>query len=221
MPPAPSPGSPKTASVFSSRQPPRALPRRPSSICDTQAGSCAGAEQGQEAIEIASSAVFVNVASDGSSALFASEDALTGAEENEAGQVAETGQHNLYLWQEGTVSFVGRLDTADFNGFGGNQFQNLGTWADVLTAGSTHGRANSPTRSTPSGDVYLFQSHARLTTYDNEGLSEVYRYDAAAPPAGKLLCVSCDPSGVPPSADATLESVGGTFRHLQQKNTNP
>ena len=71
------------------------------------------------------------------------------------------------------------------------------------------GRAYSPTRSTPDGEVFVFQSHAKLTPYDNDGKGEIYRYDPAAAVGSQLSCVSCDPSGAShdSSADALFQTV--------------
>jgi hypothetical protein len=86
---------------------------------------------------------------------------------------------------------------------------NLAAWTQALSR--THaefvGRALAPTRSTQSGDTFVFQSHARLTAYDNEGVGEIYRLDPSAPEGERLLCISCDSSGAPPSADALLEDI--------------
>lgn len=71
------------------------------------------------------------------------------------------------------------------------------------------GRANVPVRFTPGGGVFTFQSHARLTAYDNGGKGEVYRYEPAAAAGERLICVSCDPTGAPASADAMLQLYAG------------
>jgi hypothetical protein len=85
---------------------------------------------------------------------------------------------------------------------------NLAAWTTAINPGPGIGRALAPVRFTPDGSVALFQSHARLTAYDNEGKGEVYRYDPSAPEGTRLLCVSCDPGEAPPSADALLEDTG-------------
>jgi hypothetical protein len=69
------------------------------------------------------------------------------------------------------------------------------------------GWALAPARSTPDGSVFVFQSHARLTSYDNEGFGEIYRYDPSASTGEVLACVSCDLSGAAPTGDALLEDV--------------
>lgn len=177
--------------------------------CDVEAGPCAGAGS-HSPIEVgptSSEGVFVGVSSDGSGVLFTSTEALTGSEENEVGQMAESGKDNLYSWRGGTTSFVAVLDPADFAEFGGSPVINLGTWVASVTAGTVSGHANAPVRSTPDGDVFLFQSHAKLTAYDNEGHGEIYRYLPAGEPGEQLACVSCNPSGAPPGDDAMLEQI--------------
>jgi hypothetical protein len=83
---------------------------------------------------------------------------------------------------------------------------NMGAWTRAISIGTLlSGRADAPTRSTPGGGTFVFQSHARLTAYDNEGVGEIYRYDPGAAAGERLLCVSCDPTGARPSADALLE----------------
>jgi hypothetical protein len=174
-------------------------------VCDTQAGPCAGAEATQEATQIAPDSIFLNVSADGSSVFLTSEEALTGGEENEAGEEAETGEHNLYAWDGAESSFIAQLDPQDFISFNEDPFINMTHWVAASTARRAEGLGSSPVRSNPGGKVFLFLSHARLGSYDNEGFAEVYRYAPAAAVGERLICVSCDPSGAPPDADASLE----------------
>lgn len=178
--------------------------------CDTEAGPCAGS--GAHAPEqIANSAVFVSVSPDASRVLFTSEEALTGSEENEncnpECEIAQPGAHNLYLAAGGTVHFVGALTEGDFKGFQGLTAQSLGVWTRAVNEAGGGERAKSPTRSTSNGGVFVFQSHAQLTSYDNEGKGEVYRYDPSAAEGERLLCVSCNPAEVPPAGEAVLQDL--------------
>jgi Divergent InlB B-repeat domain len=136
----------------------------------------------EEATEIAATGIFAGTSSDGSHAFFRSPEALTGSEENENGEEAKASADNLYAW-DGTTHFIARLAAADSKG------------------------GFVSTRSTPDGSAFVFQSHARLTAYDNEGMGEIYRYESEAGTGERLLCVSCDPSGGPPSADALLKDL--------------
>jgi hypothetical protein len=57
---------------------------------------------------------------------------------------------------------------------------------------------------TPDGEHLVFLDSENLTSYQQEGLNEVYLYDAASDHLG---CISCNPAGVPPTGGATLPSV--------------
>ncbi|MDX6602509.1 MAG: hypothetical protein QOF13_1711 [Solirubrobacterales bacterium] len=177
----------------------------PASIfaCDLQPGPCAG--PGAHApTQIATNSVFVNVSADGSHVYFTSKDKLDGAGEG------TPGANNLYLWDGTGIRFIAVLDPQDLVAFGDPDVDLL-RWTDAIStqAGPFVGRASSPTRSTPSGSVLVFQSHAQLTTYGNEGHTEIYRYDSEAQPGERLSCVSCDPTGAPPNTDPRLQSTGG------------
>jgi len=145
---------------------------------------------------IAGSSTFVNVSADGSHVLFISEAVL-----DEAGEGTPDAT-NLYAWDASAgIRFVAVLDPQDLASFAGNPELHLGQWTAVVRDGF----GSSPARSTPGGQIFAFQSHAQLTAYDNEGHGEIYRYDGAAAPGGRITCVSCDPSGASPSADAMLQ----------------
>jgi len=179
--------------------------------CDVEAGPCAGLSPSAHApTMIAQESVFVNVSSDGTHAFFTSEEALSDAEANEAGDEAKSGEHNLYAWDGASKRFVGLLDSQDFISFDGNGFVNLRRWTGSITAGIDNGRSDTPTRSTPSGEVFAFQSHAQLTPYDNDGHSQIYRYEPDAAEGQGLVCVSCSPTGAPASADSQFLVNSGT-----------
>lgn len=165
----------------------------------------------QETRQIAAAAVFVNVPADGSRVFFTSEEALTGGEANEGGEVAVTDDPNLYVWDEssGETHFVAVLNPQDLIGFAGSQQQNLAAWVDAVNPGLKSGLGRSVARTTPDGGVLLFQSHAQLTSQENsDAKSSVYRYESAAPVGKRLVCVSCGPSGVAASGgDADLQSI--------------
>jgi hypothetical protein len=50
---------------------------------------------------------------------------------------------------------------------------------------------------TPDGSDLVFNSKAKLTSYENAGRSEIYRSDA---PSATVSCVSCNPTGAPPDS---------------------
>jgi len=148
----------------------------------------------------------VNVSADGSTAYLVSPDKLT-ANPNPLGAKPIAGGENLYRSHEGTISFVGTVSTRDVEGEGINvRHDGLGLWLLAVGGGTeTQGAfARDPSRSTANGSTLLFQSDSDLTGYDSGGSRQVYRYDATT---NQLVCLSCNPTGAPPSGDALLQNV--------------
>jgi hypothetical protein len=145
----------------------------------------------------------VNISADGTAAYFVSPSVLTG-EENPNEATAQKGEENLYLSREGAISFVGTVTERDVKGELGEteQIDGLGLWISAVQLGGAFGK--DPSRTTPDGGVLLFSSQAKLGSYDPEGEPEIYRYDAAAP---SLECISCNPTGAPASAGASLQPI--------------
>ncbi|HTR75568.1 MAG TPA: hypothetical protein VMH33_09995 [Solirubrobacterales bacterium] len=151
----------------------------------------------------------INVPASGQTAYFVSPSVLTGAEHNPDGAVAQAGEENLYLWEDGHLSFVATVTERDvvgrFNGVA--QIEGLGLWVSSLRDAEY---ARDPSRSDRAGSTLIFASRAALTAYDPEGEAEIYRFDATE---DTLSCLSCAPTRVPPSGDASLESnierIGG------------
>ena len=56
---------------------------------------------------------------------------------------------------------------------------------------------------TPSGRYFVFQSYERLTSFDNDGHGEVYRYDADEE---SLTCVSCGTEAASASGEASVRA---------------
>ncbi|MDQ3726596.1 MAG: hypothetical protein M3335_12035, partial [Actinomycetota bacterium] len=129
-------------------------------------------------------------------------------EENPLGDTAQAGEENLYLSQEGAISFVGTVTERDVEGeFGATEFAGgLGLWLNAVgLQGPTSGRlAIDPSRTTPDGSVLLFESRANLTGYDSEGQAQIYRYDSVE---GSLQCLSCNPTQAAPTGDSSLQSI--------------
>ena len=150
---------------------------------------------------------------------FISTDALTPGEPNSVGDEAMEGDPNLYLENEGDLTFIGTLlggprgDVAGTNGGKGASEQGPnGTYR----IGSFNPRFNAA-RVTADGGHIAFQSRAPLTHFDNtdaesgEADVEVFTYEAG----GKLHCVSCNRSGVRPSGQELPEA----FRYPQISNS--
>jgi hypothetical protein len=149
----------------------------------------------------------VNVSADGTAAYFVSTSTLTG-EANPQGQFPQAGEQNLYLSNEGALSFVGIVTKRDVEGeFGGiEQIEGLGLWtvAVGIIDGSPGRFAIDPSRVTPDGSVLLFESRANLTGYDPDGHVQVYRYDSVNE---ELSCLSCNPTLAPATGEASLQSI--------------
>lgn len=130
--------------------------------------------------------------------------ALSGEEENANGEKAAAGKDNLYLWEEGAVSFIGRLVARD-NDLGGDAY---GAWKASP--------GNRTAQVSADGRYLAFMSLARLSGYDNTAASgkdcqagipaclEVFEYEAQA---GTLVCASCNPSGERPLGASNLSLV--------------
>ena len=100
-----------------------------------------------------------------------------------AGQ-GTAGQNNLYDYNTdtNTLTFVTTLGPND-------------------PIGGTGTQAPASVQATPDGMHLVFLSQANLTSYDAQGNLEVYEYSAAS---GSIACVSCNPSGAPPSGVSSI-----------------
>lgn len=121
---------------------------------------------------------------DASHVYFASTEAIPGAGHDGLGKEAKAGERNLYLYDEGSYTFIGALAAKDLEKFSLLQSFPFGNLARV------------------SGDHAAFVSRAPLTGYDNADTdsgeldTEVFLYDAGV---DKLVCASCNPSGARPT----------------------
>ncbi len=130
---------------------------------------------------------------DGATVYFVADAALTGAQANSQGAIAQAGQPNLYVRREGATTFVATLGSSDSN-----------DWAsppEGITA-----------RVSPNGDFIGFDSLRQTTGYDNRGpcegvklglgsCQEIFLYDADQ---NRLSCASCAPSGELPGSLAHI-----------------
>lgn len=153
--------------------------------------------------ETAAGIQVVNVAPDGSRAYFTSKEAIPGSGTNPLGDDPQAGQNNLYLSEEGTISFVATVTERDVVGEKGKdniQTDGLGLWTDVLPSQL----ARDPSRVDFDGSVLLFQSRANLVGYDSGSFPQIYRYDRAG---NRLHCISCIPTKAAASGGASLQSL--------------
>jgi predicted heme/steroid binding protein len=140
----------------------------------------------------------VNVSEDGSHVYFVSGEQLDGS-------MGTPGAANLYVWDGNSTTFVAELAPEDIG-------QNLGgksliNWPLVVTAAQQAtlvGPGVDPSRTTADGSVFVFEAQSNLTSYDSEGHTEIYRYSTGS---GEISCISCDPTGAPPTSDARLQGV--------------
>lgn len=144
---------------------------------------------------------------DGAYAYFVAPGVLAGNENGDK-EKAVKGAPNLYEWHEGALTFVAQgLGEQDWRG-----------WTeDESEAQGPSGGAKS-SRVTPDGTHLLFSSTNKMGSYNNNGFTEFYLYDAGAPlSATNPTCVTCDPSGVPASGGAHLENSPLELASFTQK----
>jgi hypothetical protein len=125
------------------------------------------------------------------------------------------GNCNLYLSNSGIVRFIGRVRETAPSYFASDS----ANW--VTEQRSSFGVENTA-RLSADGQILLFRSQEQLSDYDNEGMAEFYRYNAAA---DEIDCVSCNPSGVAPVTSAQLRSIqlfrGGGGAKTLTRNLSP
>ncbi len=137
---------------------------------------------------------FSGAAEDGSRLYFVAEGALTGAQTNSAGEVAQAGQPNLYLLEEGALTFIATLDpTADRSAWG---FELTPQGGEAPTGGAS----TLATRTSPDGRYFAFNSVRGLGS-GPAGTSQIFVYDAVS---HTLSCASCPPGGGAPSGPSAL-----------------
>ncbi len=134
------------------------------------------------------------ISDDGSHVYFVAQGKLTAAE-NSAGAVAVAGQPNVYLAHAGTITFIATLDST--HNVKNIEENDAPDWvARQLTA-----------RVTPDGQWLAFNSDRELTGYDNVDVNgrerddEIFLFNAAS---GRLVCVSCSPTGAPSVGHAEI-----------------
>ena len=163
----------------------------------------------QETTEVGSGgeSILVNVSADGSHVYFVSRKQLDGSK-------GGLGAENLYVWDGSGVRFIATLAPIDVNGEegkaeNGRKVGGLGLWAaygfNQFPSPDT-GPAANPSRLTPDGRYFVFESHVDLTGYESGGRSQIYRYSAES---GELICLSCNPTGGPAVSNAQLQSDTG------------
>jgi hypothetical protein len=135
----------------------------------------------------------LGASADGEYVYFAANGVLDDAEEATPGNCkgplgSASGKCNLYLWHEGSIGLVARLNVD------GGTKTDARNWA--ATPREQFGTASySPKTSFLSGDgrTLLFRSQEKLTPYDNEGVPEYYRFELGD--SAGIRCATCNPTG--------------------------
>lgn len=155
-------------------------------------------------------AKFSHVSRDGSHVYFVSP--------SEIGGEGNSGEPNLYVWSraDDSTTYIATVEPSDVllsRNSQGQRGTNLASWmyANEPEKEAVQGLGASDTRSTPDGSVFLFQSSAPLTGFENieespedcldnftggERCPQAYLYDTATE---SLTCVSCPPDGTGPA----------------------
>lgn len=123
----------------------------------------------------------VGTSKDGSSVYFIADGVLTQGS-NAEGRVPAAGQPNLYMWHEGELSLIaGEVTTPVVYGQGNSEVKDP---------------SPTPAEVASSGNAVAFFSAVPYTHYENDGVDELFVYEAGAQ---RLSCASCNPSGESPA----------------------
>jgi len=160
-------------------------------------------DKSDEQVNSTGDALVSNVSADGSHVYFISKSQIGGQ--------GTAGQPNLYVWSGAPPEFIATVENSDLERTSGNLvgIPALGNWTRRVTNETENiepGPGAEASRTTPDGSVYVFESRAQLTAFDNDGHTGIYRYDDGDK---SLVCVSC-PSLAPATADARLQELALT-----------
>ena len=138
----------------------------------------------------------VNVSVDGSHVYFVSESQIGGE--------GMAGQPNMYVWSGGSPQLVATVNPEDVSSI--PALTNWTSWAvnPERAVGALGGPGADSSRTTPDGSILAFESRAQLTSYENDGHTEIYRFDDGDK---SLVCVSCNPRAEPAAADARFQNL--------------
>jgi len=174
-------------------------------------------------------AKFSHVSRDGSHVYFVSP--------SEIGGEGNSGEPNLYVWSraDDSTTYIATVEPSDVVLRRNSQEQrgtNLASWtyANDPDKEAVQGLGASDTRSTPDGSVFLFQTSAQLTSFNNveadpedcleksegdERCPQAYLYDTAT---DELTCVSCPPAGTGPATGFAEFYEWGVISDLNPPN---
>jgi hypothetical protein len=145
-------------------------------------------------------APILGASADGSYVYFVATGILTGAQETQYGEKAQSGQPNLYLTHDGRVQLIAVLSPEDSPDWGNGH----GDSAKVIFKPAA-GLEETTSRISPDGRWLAFMSERSLTGYVNSDAAsglpdeEVYLFHTSLDSGtGVLACVSCNPTGARP-----------------------
>jgi virginiamycin B lyase len=141
---------------------------------------------------------------DGSYVYFAANGVLAeGAQQGDCRGTLGTakGHCGLYLWHEGEISLVGRLNPTP-----GEASDSVNWAATAREQFSTASYVPKTSFLSADGRTLLFRSREQLTGYENAGVPELYRFRVGE----GIDCASCPPTGAAATA-GELQLGRGTF----------
>jgi hypothetical protein len=167
------------------------------------------AESGTSTLVARKALGVAGAAEDLSSIYFVSEEKIAGT----AG--ATSGARNLYVSQEGAATFIAKLSAMDVH--------SAGVTVEFSASNVDPWPVNHAAIASPDGKKLAFISTEQLTDYDNTDVSsptacgsaagtcdsEVYVYEEGS---SGPICVSCNPTGSPPSGRETELVVAAAIR---------
>lgn len=163
------------------------------------------ATQNKEQINSSGDGEIVNVSADGSHVYLISKSQLDGPE-------GIAGEPNMYVWGQGALDFIATVLPSDLERTSGSapDLPSLTNWTDLVVAprrpelAELIGPGADSSRTTPDGHIIAFESRAKLTSYENAGHTEIYRYDDRTQ---DMTCVSCSQLSSIAAVDARFEDV--------------
>ncbi len=162
-----------------------------------------------EPITSSGDADFAAASQDASHVFFISPSQLDGSN-------GTAGQPNLYVWDGTTMRFIETVPSSEVADTIGLYSARINNWSagvkgrdasgpyqitpgSAIATGGIEGNVRSLIQVTPDGSAALIQTKVELSSYDNGGHTEIYRYETAT---GATECVSCSPSGDPATQGA-------------------
>jgi hypothetical protein len=148
----------------------------------------------------ASEGEIVNISVDGTHVYFISEEQLDGE--------GVAGSPNLFVWDGGVPTYITTVLESDKTRTSGalEGMPGLTNWTKGVIGPPENGGEPGPgansSRTTPDGQVLVFESRAKITPYDSEGHTEIYRYDDQTK---SVVCISCGTA--PATGDARLQEL--------------